>query len=96
VEILGTVDILMERPLDKHRLCLVRSTGRWVNLELWYKTRRRKSPWDRCLVANMDGAEAGLTITNHVNDQAVPFLDRIRDMLPEFSLMAVVETVSLR
>jgi hypothetical protein len=96
VEIPGKVEILMERPLDKHRLCLVRSTGRWVNLELWYKTGRRKSPWDRCLVANMDGRGPGLTLTNHVNDKVRPFVERIQELLPEFDPTAVVETVSLR
>lgn len=88
------MDVIKELPIDKHRLCLTQA-GRLVCLELWFKTRRRKSPWDRLLVASMaDGG--GLRVEGSVNEKALPFLDQIRASLPEFDPLAVVLAVSSR
>lgn len=89
----------MERPLGKHKLCLVRvGQSPSVQLEIWYKTRRRKSPYDRMLVATMGrtGGSDGLSLHASVNSRAEPLLDGVRELLPAFDAMAIVETVSLR
>lgn len=85
----------MERPLDKHRLCLVR-TGRKVRLEFWRKTRRRKSPWDRFLVGSTDGEKDGITLGSMPDECVARYEGRIRELLPEFDPLAMVEAVSLR
>lgn len=89
----------MERPLGKHRLCLVRAGRRpRVQLEVWYKTRRRKEPWDRMLVATMGkvGESDGLVMLGHLNTKVLPLVDKVREAIPEFDALAIVETVSLR
>jgi len=87
----------MERPLGKHRLCLVRvGRGLRVQLEVWYKTRRRKSPYDRVLVATMGGESDGLSLTEQVNGRVEPLMGEVRSALSAFEALAIVETVSLR
>lgn len=85
----------MERPVDEHRLCLVR-LGRQVRLELWLRTGRKKSPWDRLHVATMEGAQDGLALVAKPSSRVEPYEDRIKELLPEFEPTAVVEAVSLR
>jgi hypothetical protein len=88
------VKIVKELPVDKHRLCLTQE-GKRLCLELWFKTKRRKSPWDRLLVGSMvDGG--GLALDDEVNARAQPFLNCIRGMLPEFDPLAIVLAVNAR
>lgn len=88
------MEVIQELPIDQHRLCLTQD-GRRVFLELWLKTKRRKSPWDRLLVATMEDG-AGLLMIEAVNIRAEPFLDRIRGLVPKFDSLAIVESVNLR
>jgi hypothetical protein len=87
------VEVLQELPVDKNLLCLVVAGGR-VQLELWVKTRRRKSPYDRCVVARMHGPDGDLAVCATVSDKARPFLERVRKLMPAFQATAVVEVVN--
>lgn len=87
-----SVDVLQELPLDKNLVCLV-VAGKRVQLELWVKTRRRKSPYDRCVVATMDGPDGNLSLCGTINTRAVPFRERLQKILSQFEAMAVVEVV---
>ena len=86
-------NILQEIPLEKHRLCLVKWRDGAIILELWIKTRRRKMPWDRCIVAHMHGREIGLTARDPMPYKAEPFSEGIRELLPEFNSVAITATV---
>lgn len=84
----------MERPVDKNRLCLVRSGTRVprISLELWIKTRRRKSPWDRCRIGRV--YDDGIGVHAFVNKRVAPYMDRIQKLIPEFEPTAAVAAVN--
>lgn len=89
------VEVLMERPVDAGRLCLIKSGTRVprLSLELWVRTRRRKSPWDRCRVGEVSGD--GIRALASVNKRAAPHMARIRELIPEFEPTAAVAAVNL-
>jgi len=89
------VEVLMEKPVDMNRLCLVKSGTRTprLTLELWVRTRRRKNPWDRCKVGRV--YDDGIWVNAFLNKRAEPYTDRIWELVPEFEPMAAVAMVTL-
>lgn len=89
------VNVIQQMELGKNRLCLV-VANRKVVLEVWLKTRRRKSPWDRYPVASMTDPGGGLALNPAVSTKVAEFREQVLAALPSFQAMAVVETVSAR
>lgn len=89
------VEVLMERQVGTARLCLVKSGTRVprLSLELWIRTRRRKTPWDRCVVGAVEGGR--IRLSESVNRRAAPSMPRIRGLLREFAPAAAVADVTL-
>ena len=88
------VEILMEMPVEKNRICLVKSGTRVpkISLELWIKTRRRKSPWDRCRVGVV--TIGGIHFLSAINKRVASHMIRIRNLMPEFEPMAAVAAIN--